>query len=65
MKRSVIHVRVRGMVYARDGRESFENLRTVSHSNGLWGVSPRYVNLVNMLNMLTKVLAQDKSLPRT
>ena len=26
----------------------------------LWGVSPLYVNLVNVSNMLTKVLAKDK-----
>ena len=26
----------------------------------LWGVSPLYVNPVNVLNILTKVLAEDK-----
>ncbi len=30
------------------GHESFENLRTVSQSNGLWGESPLYVNLVSL-----------------
>jgi len=29
----------------------------------LWGVSPLYVNPVNMLNILTKVLAEGKGVP--
>ena len=28
----------------------------------LWGVSPLYVNQVNILNILTKILAEDKGI---
>jgi hypothetical protein len=31
-----------------------------SRPKGLWGASPLYVNPVNVLNILTKVLAEDK-----
>ena len=31
-----------------------------SRPKGLWGVSPLYVNPVNMLNILIKILADDK-----
>ena len=34
-----------------------------SRPKGLWGVSPLYVNPVNMLNILTKVLAEGKGVP--
>ena len=34
---------------------------TLSGGVNLWGESPMYVNPVNVLNILTKILAEDKS----
>jgi hypothetical protein len=41
-------------------RVRLNGLCTPGTGVNLWGVSPLYVNPVNMLNILTKVLAEGK-----
>jgi len=61
-------VRVDAVVYARHGREPFGSEPVESlyverlKAEGLAGCSPLYVNPVNMLNILTKVLAEGKGI---
>jgi len=48
---------------ASEASVRWSDLCTPGMGVSLWGVSPLYVNPVNMLNILTKVLAEGKGVP--